>query len=474
MSMQPTGPTERPQASLRSRVTESAILLTLREGAGVLIGLVGVVALTRMIGPGNFGLYAAAAAVYSYLYILGQWGLPVFLVRREGEVPDMVLHQAFTLAGSLGVLGLIGGWLLAPGIDAWARIPGFTSVGRTILLALPGALVMQVPRAILSRRLEFKAVATAELAGQIGFYLAALPLAALGAGVWAAVAGWWAQSAVAWPILYLAAGYRPRLTWDRELVQEMLRDGLSYTAATWAWQARTLINPLLVGRYVGVAGVGYVDLAVRFVDNLGFVKTAASRVAVAALAQVQQDRARLRTAIGEGARLQVLALGTLLAGFGLAAPWLIPLVFGEEWLPVLVVYPFIALGALANGLFNMEVTALYVLRQNAKVLAFHLVHVGLFAGTAVLGLRSLGLVGYGWGEVAAVLSYPLLHTMIARRIGAPILGVAFLWAVAFACAVLIHPLGWWMALPLVGVALWPRTWREVRRLILPLWHASAG
>jgi O-antigen/teichoic acid export membrane protein len=474
MNADSNDPVNHALVTLRSRVTESAILLTLREGAGVLIGLIGVVALTRMIGPGNFGLYAAAVAVYGYLNILGQWGLPVFLVRREGEVPDLVLHQAITLAGGLGVVGLISGWLLAPGIEAWARIPGFASVGRMILLALPGALVMQVPRAILGRRLEFKAQAGAELAGQIGFYLAALPLAALGAGVWAAVAGWWAQLAVSWPILYRAAGYRPRLAWDGKLVREMLRDGMSYTAATWAWQARTLVNPLLVGRYVGVAGVGYVDLAVRFVDNLGFVKTAASRVAVAALAQVQQDTARLRSAVGEGARLQVLALGVLLVGFGVAAPWLIPLVFGEEWLSVLVVYPFIALGALAQGLFNMEVSGLYVLRQNAKVLAFHLVHVGLFAGTAVLGLRGLGLVGYGWGEVAAILSYPLLHTMTTRRIGAPSLGVAFVWAAAFACAVFATTLGWWMALPLLGVTLWPRTWRELRRLILPQWHASAG
>ncbi len=405
--------------TLRSRVTESATLLTLREGAGVLIGLIGVVALTRLIGPASFGLYAAAAAVYGYLNILSQWGLPVFLVRREGGVPDPVLHQAFTLAGILGGLGLLGGWFLAPGIEAWARIPGFTSVGHMILLTLPGALVMQVPRAILGRRLEFKAVARAELAGQIGFYLAALPLAALGAGVWAAVAGWWAQSAVAWPILYRAAGYRPRIAWDGKLVREMLRDGLSYTAATWAWQARTLVNPLLVGRYVGVAGVGYVDLAVRFVDNLGFVKTAASRVAVAALAHVQQDSARLRSAIGEGARLQVLALGTLLAGFGIAAPWIIPLVFGEKWLPVLVVYPFIALGALAHGLFNMEVSALYVLRRNRDVLRFHIVHVTLFIGTAFFGLRALGLIGYGLGEAAAVLSYPLLYAMVARQIGAP-------------------------------------------------------
>jgi PST family polysaccharide transporter len=254
----------------------------------------------------------------------------------------------------------------------------------------------------------------------------------------------------------------------------MLRDGLTYTAATWAWQARTLVNPLLVGRYVGVAGVGYVDLAVRFVDNLGFVKTAASRVAVAALAQVQQDSARLGTAIAEGARLQVLALGTLLAGFGVAAPWLVPLVFGERWLPVLVVYPFIALGALAHGLFNMEVSALYVLRQNAKVLAFHLVHVGLFAGTAVLGLRGLGLVGYGWGEAAAVLSYPVVHAMVSRRVGAPRLGVAFVWAVAFACGVFVHPLGWWMGLPLIGVAFWPETWRAARGVVAPLWRGKPG
>ena len=462
MMADPRGPIGDGGGSLRSRVTRGAILLTLREGAGVLIGLVGVVALTRLIGPANYGLYAAAATVFLYLNILAQWGLPVFLVRREGELPDRVLHQGFVLAGLLGIAGLLAGWGLAPVIQTWARIDGFANVARVVLLALPGTLVAQVPRAILGRRLDFKALASAELAGQIGFYAAAVPLAAAGLGVWSAVIGWWLQFVILWPMLYRAAHYRPRWVWDAELLSEMLRDGLSYTAATWAWQARTLVNPLLVGRYAGVEAVGFVDLAVRLVENLGFVKTAATRVAVAALAQVQQDRARLRSAIADGAMLQVLALGSLLVAFVIAAPWVIPLVFGEGWIGVMQVLPFVGLGALAHGLFNMEISGLYVVRQNTSVLKFHLLHVGLFAGAALVGLQRVGLAGYGWGELAALLSYPVLHAVVSKSIGAPRLGIASVWAFACACAVFVHTLGWWMALPLLAVAVWPRTWRELR------------
>ena len=79
-----------------------------------------------------------------------------------------------------------------------------------VLLALPGTLMAQVPRAILGRRLDFKALASAELAGQTGFYAAAVPLAAAGLGVWSAVIGWWLQFVILWPMLYRAAHYRPR------------------------------------------------------------------------------------------------------------------------------------------------------------------------------------------------------------------------------------------------------------------------
>ncbi|MEJ7654655.1 MAG: oligosaccharide flippase family protein [Chloroflexia bacterium] len=91
------------------------------------------------------------------------------------------------------------------------------------------------------------------------------------------------------------------------------------------------------------------------------------RLCMAAFAKIQSDRTRLRRALEEAMALQVLAVGPLFAGFALAAPFVLPTLFGSEWAPVLDVFPFIALGYLTNAVFNMHSAVLYVLRQNRNM-----------------------------------------------------------------------------------------------------------
>jgi PST family polysaccharide transporter len=172
----------------------------------------------------------------------------------------------------------------------------------------------------------------------------------------------------------------------------------------------------------------------------------------------------MRSAIADGARLQVLTQGCSLVAFVGVAPWLIPAIFGDHWLPIMVVLPYVGGGALVHGLFTTEISALYVLRLNTSVLGLNLLHVVLFAAATLAGLRLEGLAGYGWGEVAALSSYPLLHAVLSRRIGSPQMGVATAWTIGCACAVFIHVVGWWMILPLAAVLAWPRTWGELRPL----------
>lgn len=386
----------------------------MRQGLGLGIGLGGVLLLTRLIGPANYGLYAGSLGLLTFLSLVSQMGVDVYLVRREGVTDDSVYHQAFVfllLTGvSLSVLGLLG----APLIVRWMENEEFLAPLRALLLFLPLTVLSTPAVARLERALDYRKVAGLELMGQVLYYALALPLALRGVGVWAPVAGY-ALSQV-W---MLAAGcslarYRPRLFWSPELLREMLRYGMGYSASMWVWQLRLLVNPLVVGRYSGPEGVGYVALVIRIVEALSFAREATWRISIAALARVQRDPVRMRRALEEAMGLQLLALGPLLAAFALAGPSLLPYLFGERWAPMLLIYPFIALSYAVNAVFVMHASILYVLQRNWVVAVFHLAHIVLFAGTAVLLVPRLGYTGYGLAEVVAFVSYPILHISVAR------------------------------------------------------------
>ena len=448
--------------SLRTQVLRGGTFLVIRQGLGVIIGLGGVLLLTRAIGPEKYGLYAACLNIFGYVQSLSQLGIEIFVVRREGEEDSQVYHQAFTLLLLLGLGGMLLSLLGLPLLSQWVRLDGFSSVAGVIFLGLPLVLLSQVPLARLERRLDYKRVAVIELGSQLIYYLVALPLAFQGAGVWAPVAGWCTQQIQTVGLLFLISRYRPRLCWNPDLIKQMLSYSVGYSASSWVWQLRNLVNPLVVGRYAGAEAVGYVALAIRLVEVLSFVKGATWRLSIAALGRLQGDPIRLGKAVSEGMSLQILALGPLLVAASWVSPLILPLLFGDHWLPVIQIYPFIALSYLSNAMFNLHSSVLYVLQKNWEVTAFHVAHIILFAGASLLLVPRLSsIVGYGWGEVVALASYAVIHIFVVRNISSPDYRLPMLWWSASAAALFVYQLGWWSALGLVIIAFLPSTYQQI-------------
>jgi O-antigen/teichoic acid export membrane protein len=445
-------PDDREGADLRHRALESGMFLAFRSGAGMLLGLVGILLLTRRIGSDAYGVYAGALGVLVFLQSLAQWGVNTYLLRAEPDDLDRAaaVAQTVTLAGAAvsAILGLVSLPLLA----RWLDMPDFPRVAGVLFLGLPLVAVGQVPLMLLERQLAYRAVATIELAGQAIFYVVALLLAWRGAGVWAPVAGWWAQYVLLSVLLFGAAHLRPHLIWDARAGEAMVRNGLTLTAATWVWSLRALVNPLVVGHFVGASGVGQVAIAIRITEVIGFVRTAAWRIGLSVFGRFRKDKERLRMVLSEAMHAQVLVLGAVFVVFAVAAPVGVPLILGPAWAPVARVFPFVALGYLVNAVFSLHTAALYMVGRNPAVVSFHLLHVALFAGTALLLVPRAGVIGYGYAEVVALLSYVLVHYHVARRIGAPRTLLPLSWGIASAVAMFYADLG---VLALAGLVVLP-------------------
>jgi uncharacterized heparinase superfamily protein len=169
-----------------------------------------------------------------------------------------------------------------------------------------------------------------------------------------------------------------------------------------------------VGRFVGAEGVAYVAFAIRVAENLSFVRTAAGRLGVAALARLQHDQAKFQEALQRALQLQVLSLGPLLCGFALCGPWVVPRFLGERWLPAFQVYPFIAAGVLVNSVFNLQASALFVVGHQWAVVQAYASHVVLLAAATFFLLPQNGITGYGWAELLACAGYVFIYASVSK------------------------------------------------------------
>jgi PST family polysaccharide transporter len=305
---------------------------------------------------------------------------------------------------------------------------------------------------MLERELDYRKVAGLETGGKLLYHSTAVLLAYFGWGFWGAVVGYILWQAWTTFGSWFLARYVPQWSWSWHSTKGMLKYGVGYSSSIWIYSLRSLVNPLLVGKYLGPEYVGYVSLTSRLVEVLGFVKAATFRLSMVVLGKVQDDLGRLRRGVEEALGLQALSMGAPLSVFALAAPTLLPSLIGPRWAPALQIYSFIALGYMLNALFGVHASVLYVRKRNREVIEAYGVYVLLFAVTAFLLIPALGIWGYGAAELIAIPAYGLLHRSV-RKLFEFNYARATPWLIAFPPLLFYPNLGWPPGLALLLPAL---------------------
>ena len=425
----------------------------------MVLSLVGVILVTRMIGPGQYGRFAACLGLFTYLYYATTWGIDIYLMRRpQGEAPAVLYDQAFTLLMALALPVAALGLTLRGTLEALVGVAGFAPLIAVFFLGMPVAVASVPARARLERRLDYRSIAITELTALFQFQATAVGLACLGWGAWSLVTAWVGNQLVTMGMLLFYARHLPRLRFSGPVAGDMLRFGLGCTASVSTMHLRRLVNPLIVTPFAGEAAAGFVGMAEQFVLRLSILKQVAERMSVAALAKVQDQRERVRELLGEGMRMMVLGVGVPLAGFSLAGPWLIPALMGEQWRPVADLVPLLSVGLLVNAVFGLHPPVLQIYRQNWPTALFNAVLMAGVLGASGLLVPRHGALGYGGAELLALPAHLILHLFLQRQVGRPDYLVPLVWTAGLS-ALMLHP---WLgpgAFVAAGLALaWPRTW----------------
>jgi PST family polysaccharide transporter len=452
------------EGMLRSSVVHGGRLLFARQVVGLLLSVTGVLVVTRFIGAESYGTYTAAFGVMFLVQTLGEFSLDVYVVRHSGTLPERVYHQVFTL---LCVSVPLTSLLLAAAIallDNLVGLPGFRDIG----LALTGAVVLmhlqQVPLSRLERKLDYAGIGAVEVIGQAVFVGLAVFLAVRGAGVWAPTVGWLAQQLALLIGYWVRDDYRPRLIWESGLVRDALGFGAIATLSTMAYSLRNLVGPIVVAGQLGAAAMGNYALATRLLEQAGLARQVVTRMSYAVLARVADDKHRLRRALTEGSELQLLAVAAPISVLACVSPWLLPVLFGEDFADSALMVCLLAPAYFATSVFNIHNAAIS-LRQRPWGLALcHGVNTSLLWVGAVALVGSFGLSAIAYAEWIALASYLVTDRVLATHFPRPIYRRIVVWFIAFTLMCLAPVASWWLLIAASVLLLNPFSIRGVVRL----------
>jgi PST family polysaccharide transporter len=352
--------------------SRSLVWALVESGGLSLLSLAVLLVVARWAGPGDLGAFAIALGIVQILTMIVEMLVHDAIVQRSRLTPDH-LHTAFWTCLCLGALLSVGCWLAAPRIGEFFSSP---QVGE--LLSIAGiSLVFTgagcVPIAVLRREMRFRPIAIRSLGGRLCGAIVAIVMAAMHFGVWSLVAQYMVQTFVCTLLVWPSSPWRPAFAFSPGKLRELMAFGSLSVGTRLIWTAGGKIFTLLLGNFLGVTAVGYLNIAQRLVDTLfDLLAGAAHNLALPIFSRRQEDRASLVRAYVQATEFCALATTPLYGGLALCAAPIIVVLLGESWLPAAPLVWVLAGGAMMQFLFLFGPTTLTALGRPGIVLVFSL------------------------------------------------------------------------------------------------------
>lgn len=383
-------------------------------GQAVRVGVqvLGLIFLSRILSPADFGLVAMATVVANFANLVRDLGTASAVIQRE-SLDEATKNTAYWFSlGTGSALGL-GIAVLAPVLSLAFKAPALTGIFLVLSLVFPIASAASVHQALLERDSQFKLVARIESVSGVVGLVSALVLAHAGAGAYSLVAQTVVAAAMSSVQLWLASKWRPRFQWSGEALRSIWRFSGNLAAFNFVNYFSRNADSMIIGRFLGAGSLGAYSLAYRLMlfplQNLTIV---ASRALFPVMSRQQ-------AAIGEMANLYLRTLlviaaitAPMMAGLFALRDLFVPVVLGAQWSETTDIVAWLAPVGFIQSLVS-TVGTVFMARGRTDIL-FRL---GVFS--AVLQISAF-FIGMQWGVRGVAACYFVANVINAL----PCLGMA--------------------------------------------------
>jgi teichuronic acid exporter len=441
-----------------------------------LLGIVFLIALSRLLSPAEYGLMAMMGVFFALTRMFIDAGLSRALVQRPEITPDdetTVFYANLAMGAAVGLLL----FLIAPLVAAFFNAPCLVPLMQVLALKPLLASFAPVQQALLIRAMDFRTQAIIEIAANLLGGAVTVVLAWQGYGAWALVA-----QALTWGVaksglLWLLRPWRPNGRFSRASL-----------AALWPFSWRLLATSLIdtvfdrlyeiaVGRLFSAVDLGLFTRARQLQRTPTQAMVAiVTKVSFASYARLQDDPVRLLAGFRRMQRALACFTAPAMAGLAAVAVPLVVLLLSSAWAaaaPYLACFALIGLcqpllvqhQTLMTGIGRTDALLRLAIARHAlsvTILALTWRHGALAVAAGLAGHAVLSLLLSSW-TVARLIAYPL-RTQLAD--------IAPGWAAGALCGGAAWTAGhWlpaepWIALPAqiaAGGAVWLAVVLPLRR-----------
>lgn len=319
------------ESNVTRQAASGVVWLTLQKWVTRLSGIFTIAVLTRFLTPEDFGVVAAASTVLPFFMLLADLGFATYIVQAD-EADEKMLSTGFWFSLSAGVALTAALVAIAPLLGWVFRSDQVIPVLQVLALSVVLLGLSSVPMALLRRRMQFKKLAAQGTAAALVAQAVAVGMTFGGLGVWALVGQALASPIVQGVLAWVEAKWRPRFTFSFGIFRKMTQFGSQVLGVEFVAMARAWAEAAIVSATLGLPALGFLNIAQRLIQVVqDMTGSALAPVSMVAFAKIRDSIPRLCAAYLRSLRLIYAALSAPLTLVAVAAPLLIPILFGGGW-----------------------------------------------------------------------------------------------------------------------------------------------
>lgn len=314
------------RASLHSGVTFVVV-----RGFNILVQFATTIWLARLLGPHDVGLVALVLALIGFAPMLIDMGAG----DASAQKPRITPEEISALFWMNVAISLILTTLLVGASGVFARVFGEPSL-TGIMLLLSTTLVLTAittqHSALMRRAMEFRRLATIDIASNIVGSLVAVVMALTDWGYWSLAAKPVITAGVAAMVTWMSCRWipgRPRITPE---VTKMVRFGVGVTGFTLTDYFARSADRLAIGYFLGVGSLGYFQNAYVVYSNLlSILAETPHNIAVSGLSKLRSDVDALKRAWASALSLLSFFSSAAFAVLAVLAQDFVVILLGQHW-----------------------------------------------------------------------------------------------------------------------------------------------
>ncbi len=310
--------------------------------------------LARLLSPSDFGLMGMLMVVIGFAHAFADMGISNAIIHRQDATIDQLssLYWLNIIAGVIVFCVVCASTPLIVRFYHEPQLPNLLYLTAAIFLIVPLGQQFQI---LLQRELKFDGLAKIEIATAIVNSAVAVGSAFAGIGVYSLILGQLAAT-FAKTLLLIVAGWHqwcPTLHFAKRDLKGYMSFGLYQMGERSVNYLNSNLDYLLIGSMLGAKTLGYYTLAYNLIIKPStMINPVITKVAFPVFSLIQNETEKLRRGYLKALQFLATINFPMMVGLAIIAPVAVPVIFGEQWQPSIILIQILTIVGLLRSTGN--------------------------------------------------------------------------------------------------------------------------